>query len=54
MPADLVPDLMPLIGFTDDAAVLMAAITAVRANIQPEHYDRARALLDSEADKADA
>ncbi|WP_285294283.1 YkvA family protein [Aureimonas altamirensis] len=54
MPADLVPDLMPLIGFTDDAAVLMAAITAVRANIRPEHYDRARALLDSETDEADA
>lgn len=50
MPADLVPDLMPLIGFTDDAAVLMAAITAVRANIRPEHYDRAGALLDQDAE----
>lgn len=53
MPADLVPDLMPLIGFTDDAAVLMAAITAVRANIRPEHYDRARSLLDDEAEGTD-
>ncbi|NYZ15334.1 DUF1232 domain-containing protein [Azospirillum sp. RWY-5-1] len=48
MPADLVPDWLLVVGFTDDAAVVMAAIQAVRANLRPEHYDRARAALREE------
>ena len=45
-PADLVPDILPLIGFGDDAAVLMAAIGMVRSSLRPEHYAAARRALD--------
>ncbi|HEY0833950.1 MAG TPA: YkvA family protein [Azospirillum sp.] len=48
LPFDAVPDWLLIAGFTDDAAVLMAAIQAVRANLRPEHYDKARAALDVE------
>lgn len=46
MPVDAVPDIIPLLGFTDDAAVLAAALTAVRDAIRPEHREKARATLD--------
>jgi uncharacterized membrane protein YkvA (DUF1232 family) len=45
MPVDAVPDFIALLGFTDDAAVLMAAVQTVRANMRPDHYDRARETL---------
>jgi uncharacterized membrane protein YkvA (DUF1232 family) len=45
MPVDAVPDFVALLGFTDDAAVLMAAVQTVRANLRPDHYDRARETL---------
>lgn len=37
MPFDVVPDFILGLGFTDDAAVLAAAISAVARNIQPRH-----------------
>ncbi|ORE91439.1 hypothetical protein ATO4_18954 [Aurantimonas sp. 22II-16-19i] len=46
LPVDLVPDMLLGIGFTDDIAVLLTAFNAVRGNIRPEHYQRARATLD--------
>jgi uncharacterized membrane protein YkvA (DUF1232 family) len=48
MPFDLIPDVMPLIGFTDDAAVLAAAIRLVAGAVRPEHYAAARAAIDRE------
>ena len=45
LPFDFVPDMLPLIGFTDDAAVLATAIKMVAAHITPEHRDAARRLL---------
>lgn len=45
MPLDSVPDVIPLLGFTDDAAVLATAIATVRGALQPDHYDKARATL---------
>jgi uncharacterized membrane protein YkvA (DUF1232 family) len=45
LPFDFVPDMLPLIGFTDDAAVLATAIKMVAAHITPEHQDAARRLL---------
>jgi uncharacterized membrane protein YkvA (DUF1232 family) len=45
MPLDALPDIMPLLGFTDDAAVLMAAFQMISAHIKPEHRDAARAAL---------
>ena len=45
MPFDVLPDFMPLIGFTDDAAVIATAIASVSRSIKPEHRDRARDAL---------
>jgi uncharacterized membrane protein YkvA (DUF1232 family) len=36
---------LPLIGFTDDAAVLATAIKVVAAHITPEHRDAARRTI---------
>ena len=44
-PFDFVPDMLPIIGLTDDAAVLAAAIKLVWDNIKPEHRDAARVAL---------
>jgi len=46
MPADLVPDFIAGLGFTDDATVMMAAITAVAPHIRRRHRQRARATLE--------
>jgi uncharacterized membrane protein YkvA (DUF1232 family) len=45
LPADLMPDVMPLLGFTDDAAVLAGAIRMVAAHLQPEHREAARRAI---------
>jgi len=45
LPFDFVPDLMPVLGFTDDAAVLATALRMVASHIKPEHRDAARAVL---------
>jgi uncharacterized membrane protein YkvA (DUF1232 family) len=46
MPVDLMPDFLPLVGFTDDAAVIAAALAAVSRSIRPEHREQARRNLD--------
>jgi uncharacterized membrane protein YkvA (DUF1232 family) len=46
MPVDLMPDFLPLLGFTDDAAVIAAALAAVSRSIRPEHREQARLNLD--------
>jgi uncharacterized membrane protein YkvA (DUF1232 family) len=46
LPTDLLPDIMPLLGFGDDAAVLYAAIRSVLPHIKPEHRLRAKDALD--------
>jgi uncharacterized membrane protein YkvA (DUF1232 family) len=45
MPADIVPDLLPGLGFTDDAAVLAYALKTVADHIRPEHRDAAQQAL---------
>jgi uncharacterized membrane protein YkvA (DUF1232 family) len=37
--------MMPILGFTDDAAVLATAIRLVASHITPDHRDAARAAL---------
>ena len=37
--------MLPVLGFTDDAAVLATAIRMVASHITPEHRDAARAAL---------
>jgi len=45
VPFDFLPDILPVLGFTDDAAVLATAIRMVASNITPEHREAARAAL---------
>jgi uncharacterized membrane protein YkvA (DUF1232 family) len=45
LPFDVVPDLLPLLGFADDAAVLATAIKLVADNIEPRHREAARRTL---------
>ena len=40
-PVDAVPDVLPVVGFGDDLAVLGAAISAVAAVTKPMHHERA-------------
>ena len=46
LPADTIPDIVLGLGFTDDIAVLTAAITAVRAHMTPAHRLAAKEALD--------
>jgi uncharacterized membrane protein YkvA (DUF1232 family) len=45
LPIDAIPDLMPLVGLSDDASVLAAALTAISAHVTGDHRDRARAWM---------
>jgi uncharacterized membrane protein YkvA (DUF1232 family) len=45
LPFDFVPDMMPVLGFTDDAAVLATAIRMVASHITDDHRAAARAAL---------
>jgi uncharacterized membrane protein YkvA (DUF1232 family) len=54
LPFDLAPDLLPIIGFTDDAAVLALALRTVFAHIKPEHREAARRALTEDDDVSDA
>ncbi|HQS16051.1 YkvA family protein [Reyranella sp.] len=45
LPFDAIPDLLLGLGFTDDAAILVAAFTAARMHITEDHRARARAWL---------
>ncbi len=42
LPFDLVSDLAPLVGFTDDLSVLLVAVSTVAAHITPEVKAQAR------------
>jgi uncharacterized membrane protein YkvA (DUF1232 family) len=46
LPADMIPDLLGPLGFTDDASVIAAALTAVGSHLRPEHRTEARDRLD--------
>src|SRR3546814_18238674 len=45
LPADAVPDFLPMLGFADDASVLAAALVAVGGAINYGHREAARAAL---------
>jgi len=45
LPFDFMPDMLPILGFTDDAAVLATAIRMVASHITTEHREAARAAL---------
>jgi uncharacterized membrane protein YkvA (DUF1232 family) len=44
-PVDAIPDLIVLLGFTDDAGVIAAAVAAIGANITEEHMTKARQFI---------
>jgi uncharacterized membrane protein YkvA (DUF1232 family) len=44
-PLDMIPDFIPVMGFTDDATVLATAITVAGANIRIWHREKARQAL---------
>lgn len=45
LPFDFVPDVLPILGFTDDAAVLATAIRMVSSHITPEHRAAAHTAM---------
>lgn len=49
LPFDIAPDFLPLVGFGDDAAVLMGALKLLSGHVKPEHYEAARAALDPDS-----
>ena len=46
LPFDVVPDVLPLLGYTDDAAVLLTALRMVAGHMRPEHREAARDALE--------
>ena len=53
LPFDFVPDVLPVLGFTDDAAILATAIRMVAGHITEVHREAARAALKRGIDTAD-
>jgi uncharacterized membrane protein YkvA (DUF1232 family) len=47
MPLDLVPDMIPVLGLADDAAVLASALLTVAVHIEAEHQDSAQKKIDT-------
>jgi uncharacterized membrane protein YkvA (DUF1232 family) len=45
LPFDAIPDVMPALGFTDDAAVLFTALKLVASSIRDEHRAAAKEKL---------
>jgi len=45
LPVDAIPDVLPVIGFADDATVLTTAIKLVASHIGPLHREAARRKL---------
>jgi uncharacterized membrane protein YkvA (DUF1232 family) len=45
MPADMIPDFVPALGFGDDAAVIAATLQVIAAHMKPEHRQAAQRTL---------
>jgi uncharacterized membrane protein YkvA (DUF1232 family) len=45
LPVDAMPDILPLLGYTDDALVLVTALRMVSGHIRDEHREAAREAL---------
>jgi uncharacterized membrane protein YkvA (DUF1232 family) len=45
LPFDVVPDMMPMLGFADDAAILATALRLVANHLKPEHREAARRAM---------
>lgn len=53
LPVDAIPDVLPVLGFSDDAAVLTAVYSLVSGYINETHREKARRFL-APKDKEDA
>jgi uncharacterized membrane protein YkvA (DUF1232 family) len=51
LPFDFIPDMLPVIGYADDAALLAATIALVSSHITPVHRAAAARALDKELPK---
>ena len=45
LPFDAIPDVLPLLGFADDAAVLATALRVIAGHITPAHREAAKSAL---------
>ena len=45
LPTDAIPDILGVIGFTDDAAVFAAMLALVGKNLKPRHREAAQGFL---------
>lgn len=45
LPLDAIPDVTPVVGFSDDLGALALALTVVAANIKEEHRQSAKSKL---------
>lgn len=45
LPADVLPDILPAVGFSDDLGILIAALGVTAAHIKPEHTAKAQQIL---------
>ena len=45
LPTDIIPDVLPVIGYSDDAAVLAAAFKLVASHMTPDHREAAQRTL---------
>jgi len=48
LPIDALPDFLPILGMSDDAGVIAAALTAVSAHINADHRRQALEWLETE------
>jgi len=48
LPLDAMPDLLPVVGLSDDAGVIAATLTAIAAHITDEHRARAKGWMEAE------
>jgi len=46
LPFDFVPDMLPMLGFADDAAILATALRMVASHLRPEHREAAKRALE--------
>ena len=46
LPFDGVPDVLPMLGFADDAAVLATALRLVASHLTPAHREAAKRALE--------
>lgn len=52
LPTDFIPDFLPVLGFTDDAAVIATALALARRAIKPEHREAACVQIERLAGEA--